>query len=345
MAFKIADFFADIKIVGDTATLKTMVNSMADMKLETLGEIGALGALGIALKRTAQEAMALSSGYTSINREYGTNIGLLQRWQNVARASNVPAEAVAQTFSQMQKLLASPLIGNPNSGFMRAAGLLGVPGANRMTAEQLNEALRVAVPAYIRRMTPVQGKENALTNAGSLIEALGATRSMMQLYTVPDARFRKQEFNAPVLSDADVRNWTELSEQVAVIQHRLFLLGEEILANALPELLRWTNALIESEGWIKKRFGQAEDVASQPWKQDWGKPTWEHALASFLIPDEVKKQNAQKTVVLQQTNKTEVTLKGGPYKDALEFQQRERDFINRGHLKNAIQLMNAQQAW
>lgn len=344
MASKVADFFADIKIQGDTLTLKTMVDSMAEMKLETLGEIGALGVLGLALKNAGAEAMRLSTGYTAINKEYGTNITMLQRWQNVARGSNVPVEAVAQTFASMQKMLASPFIGNPNSAFMRAAGLLGIRDANRMTAEQLNEVLRVAVPGYIRRMTPVQGRENAITNAGSLIEALGASRSMMQLYTLPERQFRRQEMNAPILNSSDVRRWTELSEQVQVISHRLFMLGEGILMEALPELLKWTNALIESEGWIKRRFGKAEETAAMPWKQTPGNPVWEHALASMLIPDFVRKESA-KSVTIEQHNQVDIHAHGSDPSQVAGHSKREFDRKSQDHLTQAAQLINTQQAW
>lgn len=342
MGFKLADFFVDLRVQGDTLTLKTMVNSMADMKLETLGEIGALGALGLALKDVAGQALRLSTGYTAINKEYGTNITLLQRWQNVARASNVPAGDVAQTFTRMQQLLASPFIGNPSNAFNRAAGILGLQGANRMNAEQLNEALRVAVPRYVQRFTPTQGRENALTNAGSLIEAMGATRSMMQMYTLPTARFQRAEQNSPIMSAADVKNWTELNEQVEVAKNNLFLLGEEILAAALPELLKWTSALIDSEGWIKRRFGQAGEAAAVPFKEG---PTgvWGHALAALLVPERVAQ--AGKTVVLHQTNNTDIDITGGDMGDVQRHQEAIVARNQQHQLTRAAQLLNAQVAY
>lgn len=350
MGFKIADFFADIKIQGDTLTLKTMANTMADMKLETIAEIGALGALGLAFKNVAVQAMQLGSSYTSINKEYGTNINLLQRWQNVARASNVPVDAVAQTFTKMQSLLASPLIGNPNSGFMRSAALLGINNANRMTAEQLNEALRVAVPSYIRRQTPTQGRENAITNAGSLIEQLGATRSMMQLYMVPNAQFQQREMNSPVMSDRDVQNWTELSEQVSVLGHQFFMLGEGILAEALPGLLSFGRGLLqimqEMESFLGKNFKEASAAAEAPWgggKTDQGDVV-AHAIMSWLIPNIVK-GNADRRASVTQNNNVNIHTHGSDPAQTAAHSKREFDRTNQHHLTKAALLVNDLQAW
>lgn len=347
---KIADFFADIKIQGDTLTLKNMVNSMADMKLETLGEIGALGALGMALKNAGLEAMRLSSGYTAINKEYGTNIQMLQRWQNVARGSNVPVEAVTQTFTKMQKLLADPLIGNPNSGFMRAAGLLNIQGANRMTAEQLNESLRVAVPAYIKRMTPFQGRENAITNAGSLIESLGASRDMMQMYTLSNSVFQRREFNSPIKSDADIRRWTELSEQIEVTKHNFFMLTSGILEEALPGLLAFSKTMMELtvaiEGFLGKNFTKAKEAAAAPWGAGQpGGPTnsdvMAHAAMSWLIPDIVKGFSDRQVSVVQ-NNKTDIHVNGGETHGIAEATRRAQERVQQHQITHTAQALSGQ---
>lgn len=350
MASKLADFFVDLKVQGDTVTLRTMVDSMADMKLETLGEIGALGALGLALKNAGLQAMSLSSGYTSINKEYGTNITMLQRWQNVARASNVPVEAVAQTFTQMQKLLASPFIGNPNSAFMRAAGIMGISGANRMTAEQLNEVLRVAVPNYIRRTAPTQGRENAITNAGSLLESLGATRSMIQMYTLPEARFQKEEGNAPIMSADDIKNWTELNAQVRVLGQVYFMELERVLAAALPGIISAGKAVLDFtiavEGFLGNNFQKSGEAAAIPWgggKTGSGDVV-AHALMSWLVPAVVS-ANAGKQTVVHQSNDTDIHVYGDAGGGMPDQIMRNQERLNQHQMTRAMQTLREKVAY
>lgn len=351
MAFKLADFFVDLKVVGDTMTLKTMVNSMADMKLETLGEIGALGALGLALKQVGTEAMQLSVGYTAINAQYGTNIEMLQRWQNVARASSVPVQDVAQTFTRMQTLLASPLIGNPNSAFMRAAGIMGIKDANRMTAEQLNNVLTVAVPRYIARMTPSQGRENAITNAGSLVEAMGATRSMMQLYTLPQNVRQARERSSDILGSGQVKQWTELNSAIDVTKHNFFMLGEGILVEALPGLLAFANAMarftVGLEGFLSKNFKEASSAAEAPWGGG-GNATQSdvimHALASWLVPNIVS-GNAGRQVVLHQSNDTDIHVYGEPGGQMPEQIRRNQERLQQHQMTRAMQTLQAKVAY
>lgn len=347
MGFKLADFFVELGVEGDTMTLGTMVNQMSDLKLETLGEITALGALGVALKNAGMHAMELGVGYSNINRQYDTNINMLQRWQNVARASNVPVEDVAKTFTSMQQKLASPFIGDPNSAFNRAAGLLGVRNANRMTTDQLNEALRVAVPEYVRRMSPTQGRANALTNAGSLIEEMGATRSMVQMYMLSPGKFQRGEQTSPIFSDQDVRQWAELSAQVAIVSHNLFMMAEEIMSSALPELIKWSTALIESEGFIKKRFGTAGDVLTLPHAQTGPNnnmtPFSGSVLAALIAPDYVRRNATPLNVT--QHNKVDIHAHGGDAADMARRHKNEFDKSTQDDLTRAAQLLNTQQAY
>lgn len=339
-----------MKIIGETVTLKTALEYMANLKLETLGEIGALTTLGLTLRAVGKEAMSVSSGYTAINKEYGTNIGLLQRWQNVARASNVPVEAVAQTFTRMQQLLASPLIGNPNSSFMRAAGIMGIQGANRMTAEQLNEVLRVAVPNYIRRMTPVQGRENALTNAGSLIEAMGATRSMIQMYTLPERQFRGRENSSPIYSDAEIKNWTQLNEQVLVLKNSFQVLVQKMEAFELPFVLKMGQEGLDiMSGQKKFGIGGAAETGLMSALGIAGLTAAGVGLgasAMVSIPAAVLLELAAraregKTVTVNQNNKVDIHASGA---DASHI-KKEFDRTHQHHNTRANQLLNSQWAY
>lgn len=354
MGFKLADFFVDLKVNGDTMTLKTMVNSMADMKLETLGEIGALSVLALTLKDVAQQAMTVSTGYTAINKEYGTNITLLQRWQNVARASNVPVDAVAQTFTRMQQLLASPFIGNPNSSFMRAAGLLGIQGANRMNADQLNEVLRVAVPRYVARFTPTQGAQNALTNAGSLAEQLGATRSMMQLYMLPQAQFQRREGSSPIYTDAEVKNWTALNEQVEILKNSFQVLVQRLEAKDLPFALKMGQAGIDLLSGKEKLSGMDKfelALASTLTGLGLGAAglgigaTASIAVPAVVLMELAARAAAPRIVTVEQNNKVDIHATGGDAGALAAHSKREFDRTSQHHLTRAAQTLNAQQAW
>ncbi len=354
MGFKLADFFVDLKVQGDTLTLKSMANTMSDMKLSTLGEIGALVELGLTLKNVAQEAMRVGSSYTSINKEYGTNIGLLQRWQNVARGSNVPVEAVAQTFTRMQQLLASPFIGNPNSSFMRAASLLGIQGANRMNADQLNEVLRVAVPRYVARFTPTQGRENAITNAGSLIEQLGATRSMMQIYTLTQGQFSRREGNSPIYTDAEVKNWTALNEQVAILKNSFQVLVQRLEAKELPFALKMGEAGIDILSGKDKVSGMdkfatgltaALGIAGLTAAGVGLASSAMISIPAAVLIELAAKASAPKTVTVEQHNKVDIHATGNDGAGVAGHAKREFDRSSQDQLTRAAQTLNAQQAW
>src|SRR5260221_10137088 len=124
---KIADFYAEFSIKDLlSGKLKDLIARIGEMRLLTLGEITSLGVLGDMFKNVGVHAMDISASYVAMNKELGLNTDLLQRWQNVARASNVPAEAVATSFANIQRTLAGFRQGQINTGFLQGAAFLNI---------------------------------------------------------------------------------------------------------------------------------------------------------------------------------------------------------------------------
>ena len=236
---KLADFYADLKITGDTLTLKTMVNKMSEMKLNTLGEITALGVMADILKNVAVHAMGTASAYTTLSHEFGINTDLLQRWQNVAIRSNVPIEAVAASFANVQKILAGFRQGQMNTGFMQGAAFLGIPNAVAMNYDQLFEVLRSRVPQLIK-----QRGRAFTTNA---LGMMGIDPQMIQMLELSRKQFQGREAGV-IMSDAQIRKWTELNVQMQTFNRNLQLFGQNLesqfigpLNKLLEEAVQLTN--------------------------------------------------------------------------------------------------------
>src|SRR5579864_87451 len=226
---KISDFFVDLKVKGDTITLKDMVARMSDLKLTTLGEITALGVLGDMLKNTALHAMDMASNYTTLSKELGINTDLLQKWQNVARSSNVPIEAVASSFANVQKTLAGSKMGQFNEGFMRGAAFLGVPNAAAMSYDQIFETLRAKVPDMIK------SRGRAFTS--NALSLMGIDPSMIQMFELNRKQFGSRENATPIINQEQLKQWTEMNNQIAILKQNLFILSEEVLTPLLPKLI------------------------------------------------------------------------------------------------------------
>lgn len=310
---------------------------MGDMKIQTLSEITALGVLGDMLKNTGVQAMGMAANYTTLNRELDISSDLLQRWQNVARASNVPVQAVAQSFATVQRTLAGFKQGVQNEGFLKGASFLGIGNANFMNYDQLFESLRAKVPELL--------KARGSAYVSGALGMMGIDPAMIQMFSLNSAQFKRREGSGPIISQDQIRDWTALNNQVTVLQQRLFMLGEEILSAALPSIVKWTQSLIDSEGWLKKRFGEAEDTASAPWVPGGGLSgsSVEHAIASLLIPKFVASQNKGTTVHNNPSNNFYIT---GDNPHAIWEQA--KNYVERRNtmdLTTAIQQLNSRQAY
>lgn len=308
MPTNIGSFAVDLKVKGDTLTLRDMVSKMADMRLMTLGEITALGVLGEMLKNTGLQAMGMSSGYTTLNQTLGINTDLLQRWQNVARATNVPIEAVAASFANVQKTLTGFKQGVVNDQFLRGASLLGIGrGAAGMSYDQLMEALRVRVPEVLRT--------HGAAYTSEALSKIGIDPAMIQMFKLSPGAFRAQEYNSGIINSRQVREWTELNNQVTVLKNKFFIWSEVLLTKALPGMIAFAEWISKAdqafEGWLGKKYSKASDVASAPYDESrLGGPV-QRAIMSLIAPDFVASKSASSlNVSHNQTNNFNVG--GGP---------------------------------
>lgn len=330
----IGDFFVNIGVKGDTLTLRTMVDSMSNMKLETLGEITALGVLGNMMKNVGINAMGAASHFTTLTEEFGINTDMLQKWQNVARRSNVPVQSIAESFTRIQQILTGFRQGQYNEGFLKGASFLGIQNANLMSYDQLFEVLRSRVPQVMK----TQGR-SFVSNALSM---MGIDPAMIQMFELNQRTFSSRE-GGGIISQSQIKAWTELNEQINVLKNRFFILGEEILSVAVPELLKWTNALLDSEGWIKHRFSESENVAGMPWVPTEGMSgdAFAHALESLLFPSRTGKLAAQ-SVNFHQNNKTDIHVTGG---DALSIGREAASRLKDQQQQNTSTLQNLWSQW
>ena len=294
MAQSIAEFFVDIGVKGDGAlTLKSMVGHMADMKLETLGEIGAIAALASAFKSAGQEAMRMSLQYTALKNNFDVNTTMVQRWQNVARSVasvTVSPEGVQQSFQQLAKLLSGPLAGDPSSSFFQAAGRLLGHNVQGMKAEDVEEMLRVRAPEFVKEMEAKGATHQGAVNAtNTLLAQMGQQLGMLSLFSVGPKQFARGEASSNILGAGDIQKWAQLSKQVDVLGHNFEMMGIEILTKALPQLLSWGNALLRAEkrldGFLAERWDKAGDVASMPYFVPGGGSDTAHAVMAFLATD------------------------------------------------------------
>lgn len=234
---KIADFFAELKVKdGLSMTLKTAWQAMADLRLSTIGEIISLGVLGDMLKNAGKEAITMSEGYTTLNKELGINTDMLQRWQNVARSkTTVAPEAVADSFSHLTQVMAGWSHGKMDPGFMQGAAFLGMKINRGMTPDQILEILRSKVPESI-------SKYGASTTFDSL-KMMGMEK-MMQIFMLNKGQFSSGQFSSPIYGKMEMGEWTKLGENISVINKNLTMLLDEALKPMIPTMIELTQWLL-----------------------------------------------------------------------------------------------------
>lgn len=219
-----------------------MATSLSNMKLETLGEITALGVMADIFKNVATQAMGTASSFTSLSSEFDINTQLLQRWQNVAVKSNVPIEAVANSFTNVQKILTGFKQGQINTGFLQGASFLKIQDANQLTYDQLFQVLRTRVPEMIR----TRGR----AETSNALAMMGIDPAMIQMLALSSRQFQAREAG-PIMSKAQIQNWVELNEQIITLKRNLQLIGQEIggpIIKALNSFIGKVQPVVERIG-------------------------------------------------------------------------------------------------
>jgi hypothetical protein len=246
---KIADFYAELKIKDALSmTLKTALQAMGDLRLTTIGEITALGVLADGLVKAGQQAIEMSTGYTTLSKELDINTDKLQRWQNVARSkTTVAPAAVADSFAYLEKVLAGWSHGRIDQNFMMGASFLGMQIPRGMTRDQILEVLRTRVPESISRV--------GASRTWDALHMMGLDR-IMQLLMLNQRQFRAGEYSSPIIGKTPVGEWTELGENIKTVSYNLMMLGEKVLEPMLPTLIELTEILLDTEKWAADKVGK-----------------------------------------------------------------------------------------
>lgn len=339
---KIADFFAELKVKGDTLTMRDMVSRMGDMKLQTFGVITALSVLGTLLKDAAGQAMGMATGYTTLNKELGISSELLQRWQNVARTTNVPIDAVAQSFSNVQKILTGFRQGVQNEGFLKGASFLGIPNANFLSYDQFFEALRSRVPALL--------KARGQSYVSGALGMMGVDPAMVQMLGLGPAQFRAREYSAPIIGQGQVEQWTELNNEIIQLKNNIFQLLNDVLVPLLPVLISLTRGILGPVARTSSGLSHHESLIKQA-----GLGSYLHAalfantkpgdtLDTLLAPKIARRAMAS-SVVVNQHNKTDVHVAGEGNEGLARTIRRHLDRERQADLTTAIQTLNTAQAY
>jgi len=329
---KIADFYAELKIKdGLSMTLKEVWNKMGELRLSTLGEITALGVLGDMLKNAGSQAMVMSAGYTTLNKELGISTNLLQRWQNVARSrTTVAPEEVAGGFAHIQKVLAGLASGDVDQGFMKGAALLGMHVQKGMTYDQVLEILRSKVPESIN-------KYGAAVTTGRL--GMMGLDKMEQLFALSPKQFQAGEFSSGVMSQTQIKQWTKLNEQIHVLEYNLIILGEKALAPLLPKLIKLTDNLLKLQA-VLDRFIDAAPKNAVAFG-----PSHVGTLLGNSLAKELRPHLSKLEQTLHNNFKIDVRILGGEkHTITSEFKQAIKNAFQEV-MTTAAQTQNSQQAY
>ena len=171
----IGEFFVQLGVDADTATLKEFASTIGDLSLDAVGLIAEIGGISFALGDLIKHAVDASIGFQAFTAQTGLSWHELQRWQNAAQLMNVSTEDVTNSIQSLQKQMAEIRIGHGNIFPWQALGI----DPRSQNAFQVLEQLRERIKGLDRPM------------ATNLLQQLGINPNMIQLLQLSNDQFSK----------------------------------------------------------------------------------------------------------------------------------------------------------
>src|SRR5690242_15933895 len=140
---KVGEFFVELLVDGAAGqvTVRDLAQGFGALEAATLGQVGALVALGVKLAQIADQAMTTATAFQMFETQTGLSAQKLQTWQIAAEQANVSAEAVAAGVSSLERNLAAIRMGQGNIAPFQILGI----GANQdafAVLDQLRDRLK-----------------------------------------------------------------------------------------------------------------------------------------------------------------------------------------------------------
>lgn len=221
---KIGELFLTLGIDAETTKVKDFVNAVAELPVEAVGALAALGGISFELTKIAEESINAAVGFQMFTNQTGLSSQELQRWQIVAEQANVSSESVAQSVNSLQRNLANIRMGR---GDIAPFQLLGI-SANQ-DAFKVLEQLR----------SRIQGLDRA--TATNLVTRMGISADMMNVLTLPEQQFKK--FSETVRGQTEEQSKEFLKAKLTLTQFSMVV--KELGMNFLANLVNGIGTLID----------------------------------------------------------------------------------------------------
>lgn len=238
MANKVAELFADFRVDFQKETLALANMALGELRLGTIAEITTLAGLTRALYNVGVSAVRTASDYHMLGEVYGINANQLQRMEVAGLAANVSVDKMRQSALGLQNNLASLNLGQINSGFLEAAGFLGLNVAPGTTEDQMMAQLFKKVPEFVKAHGAM-----GRPMAAQLLGQLGMSPEALQ-YIMAGKRFGAGE----VMQDPQIAALTQVNESLGVLSRDIEFLAYDAIGPLIQSILPITQWAVSHIG-------------------------------------------------------------------------------------------------
>ncbi len=243
---KIADFYAEFLIKGDTLTLKDMVGMMSSLNISSVAEIGALASLAAGFAAVTTKAVTLSSEYAKLTAVTGISAQEIQKWQYAAVASNISAESMANAFGKLSSNLAAFKLGKGSNEVISSMAWLGYTQGIQLDPVEFIRKL----PDLVRNFARTHSK----AETAYLLQSLMGDSGMIQLFSKSNAEIAKSMVG-PRISNEDIKAWTEFGNHLASLGRAMMFFA----VNQLHPLTRYIKDFDDAVDRLKEIMGYSNN--------------------------------------------------------------------------------------
>lgn len=275
---KIGDLFVQLGVSADTFKVKDFKRAIDDLPVSVAGAIVSLAGLSLSFVSLTDDALKMTSTFKIFTAETGMNARALQQWQQVAKQSGVPTEAVTGSMLSLSSMLARVHLGRgipPEAA--QALGRLGLgPEAFGMNANQLMNSIQ----------SGAIGKDPK--DVTEWLRALGIAPEMMRVFQTPASTRQRME---PVMSQQAIDQLADFQKELANFNQTVMREFVVVLREFEPYMKDLTQALgfiiLHFGGWVAKGIGEDAKLFNEFTKKGVG-GTLSDILSSYQSPDNLR---------------------------------------------------------
>lgn len=231
---KVGDFWIQLGVKADIASVKDFVHSIGELPLEAAGALLAIGAIEYKLTELAKLAVNTSVGFELFTNQTGLSAQELQRWQIVAEQANVSAESVASTVTNLQKKMAEArLTGSGANTFL----MLGVSPYQKDAFAVLTR-LRETIKHLNRPM------------AMNLMGQLGISPEMVNLLLLSNREFKHMSHSVRGMTEEQQSLFLETKRSLVELGQQIRYFGFDVLQRMIVDFQSFHEVLKEIPIWM-----------------------------------------------------------------------------------------------